>query len=241
MSLPSVILPGYLAGAIDYQQMQQTLVELGIPTTIVPLRRKDWFPTLGGRSVLPILERIDQTVQQVRQQYQTERVNLIAHSAGGWIARIYLGEKNYDVHGMVSDRAYAWNARQFVKTLVTLGTPHTSFERWTLKNLNFVNQTYPGAFYSQVKYICVAGKAVFGARRPGQWLAYNSYKLTGGQAETWGDGITPICAAHLEGAENVTLENVWHSPRSPGKWYGTPEIIQQWVNLISSRQASEFI
>lgn len=234
MALPTVILPGYLARAIDYQQMQQTLVSQGIPTVTVPLLKRDWLPTLGGRSVLPILQKLNQTVQQVRQQYATEQINLIGHSAGGWIARIYLGDREYDVHGKLSGITYAWQGHEFVQTLITLGTPQTSYERWTLTNLNFVNQTYPGAFYSDVRYVCVAGKAVFGARKLGSWLAYSSYQLTGGRGDCWGDGITPIAAAHLAGAENITLDQVWHSPRSPGQWYGTPQIVPQWSHYLSA-------
>ena len=233
MALPTVILPGYLAGAIEYREMQQTLIELGIPAVTVPLVKRDWIPTLGGRSVLPILAALDQTVQQVRQTHNAEKINIVGHSAGGWISRIYLGEKAYDVHGVVSDRTYVWQAHQFVSTLITLGTPQTSYERWTLKNLNFVNFTYPGAFYPQVKYVCVAGKSMFGARRLGGWLAYSSYQLTGGRGDTWGDGITPIAAAHLEGAENLTYENVSHSPRSRGEWYGSAAIVKQWAVHLS--------
>lgn len=232
MPLPTVILPGYLAGAIDYREMQQTLIALGIPAVIVPLVKRDWLPTLGGRSVLPILEILDRTVQKVRQTYGTEKINLVGHSAGGWISRIYLGEQAYDVHGILPERTYSWHAHQFVSTLVTLGTPQTSYERWTLKNLNFVNLTYPGAFYPHVKYVCIAGKSIFGARRVGSWLAYSSYQLTGGRGDTWGDGITPIAAAHLEGAENLTYDNVSHSPRSPGKWYGSAEVVQQWATYL---------
>lgn len=233
MALPTVILPGYLAGAIDYREMQQTLIEIGIPAVTVPLVRRDWIPTLGGRSVLPILAVLDQTVQEVRRTHNTEKINLVGHSAGGWISRIYLGEKAYDVHGVISDRTYVWQAHQFVSTLITLGTPQTSYERWTLKNLNFVNFTYPGAFYPQVKYVCVAGKSIFGARRLGSWLAYSSYQLTGGRGATWGDGITPIEAAHLEGAENLTYENVSHSPRSRGQWYGSADIVKQWATHLN--------
>jgi triacylglycerol esterase/lipase EstA (alpha/beta hydrolase family) len=232
MPLPTVILPGYLAGAIDYRDMEKTLIDLGFPTVTVPLVKRDWFPTLGGRSVLPILEALDRTVQTVRQTYNSEKINLVGHSAGGWISRIYLGEKPYDVHGVVSDKTYVWKARDFVSTLITLGTPQTSYERWTLKNLNFVNSKYPGAFYPQVKYICVAGKAIFGARRLGSWLAYSSYQLTCGQGDCWGDGITPIAAAHLDGATNLIFENVRHSPRSGGLWYGSEQIVKQWAGSI---------
>lgn len=232
MPLPTIILPGYLAGAIDYREMEQTLNDLGVPTVTVPLLKRTWLPTLGGRSVLPVLELLDQTVQQMMRKYDAPKVNLVGHSAGGWISRIYLGENPYDVHGMLPDRAYVWKAHRFVSTLMALGTPHTSFERWALRNLDFVNLNYPEAFYSDVRYVCVAGKAIFGERRFGNWLAYSSYQITCGKGDCWGDGITPIVAAHLEGAENITLENVRHSPRSGGLWYGTPKVVEQWAKYL---------
>lgn len=231
--LPTVILPGYLASAEDYRQLAEILQQLGFPTAIVPLRKRSWLPTFGGRSIVPILRPLHATLQQMRQQYQVEKVNLIGHSAGGWISRIYLGEKPYCIHGDVAEDAIGlWNGHPQVETLVCLGTPHLSQERWTRRNLDFVNQNYPGAFYPTVRYICVAGRAIEGRQRPGSWLAYNSYKLTCGTGNTWGDGITPIEAAHLDGAENIVLDQVWHSPRSPGRWYGSPEIVPEWVKLL---------
>ena len=234
MPLPTVILPGYFARASEYRDLEKALTEQGIPTTTVPLRLKDWFPTLGGRSVIPILLKIAQTVKAMRQQYNTAQVNLVAHSAGGWIARIYLGETPYTIHGDVTEAEAVWKAYPYVSTLVTLGTPHVSQERWTKRNLDFVKINYPGAFHADVRYICVAGKAIYGKRFSDgvSWLAYNSYKLTCGQGNCWGDGITPVSAAHLEGANNLTLEAVRHSPRSPQLWYGSPEVRQAWVQYL---------
>ncbi len=232
MGLPTIILPGYMAGAIEYQNLQASLETLGIAATTVPLRWQDWIPTLGGRSVTPILRAIDATVQQVIRESGASQVNLVGHSAGGWLARIYLGEKPYCIHPTDTE-ACVWHARPLVKTLVTLGTPHTSLERWTRKNLEFVNQTYPGAFYSDVRYVCVAGKAIYGQRRLGSWLAYSSYKLTCGQGDCWGDGITPISAAHLEGANNVILEGATHSPKAGRVWYGSPGLLEQWVKELA--------
>lgn len=230
-SLPTVILPGYLEGAIAYRSLEQSLQQRGYPTVTVPLRRRDWFPTLGGRPVTPILQQLDRTVKQVLQQYNASEINLIGHSAGGWISRIYLGEKPYSGRGVTP--GVSWQAHTYVATLVTLGTPHVSQERWTRWNLDFVNNNYPGAFYQDVRYVCVAGKTIYGERQRGSWLAYSSYQLTCGQGNCWGDGITPITAAHLEGAENLVVEGVNHSPRSPGIWYGSPEVLPLWVSYLT--------
>lgn len=227
--LPTIILPGYLESAIAYRQLEQSLQQIGLPTVTVPLRRRDWFPTLGGRPITPILQQLDSTVKQVLQQHNVTKINLIGHSAGGWISRIYLGEKPYLGRGEI--KPSVWSAHSHVSTLITLGTPHVSQERWTRWNLDFVNNNYPGAFYPDVRYVCVAGKSIFGERRRGSWLAYSSYRLTCGQGNCWGDGITPITAAHLAGAENLVVEGVKHSPKA-GLWYGSPQIIPSWVSYL---------
>lgn len=220
MPYPSVILPGYLAGSQDYETMAKHLNSKGFVSVIVPLKWWEWLPTVGGRSVVPIIDRLDATVKQVLQTYNTDKVNIIGHSAGGWLARIYLGERPY--YNRV------WQAKDWVSHLVTLGTPHISKEPWTKKNLGFVNENYPGAFYQNIKYVCVAGKAVSGKDN---WLAYQSYSLTCGDGDAWGDGITPIEAAHLPGANNITIPSATHSPKRP-PWYGTETIIDRWVDSL---------
>jgi triacylglycerol esterase/lipase EstA (alpha/beta hydrolase family) len=230
--LPTVILPGYLESADVYLPLQQALTALGTPTTTVPLKKRDWLPTLGGRSMIPILRQLDRTVNQALADHQATQINLIGHSAGGWISRIYLGELPYTIHGDVDESVGLWNAKAKIATLITLGTPHLSAERWTRKNLDFVNHNYPGALYPDIKYICVAGKSVYGEKRLGQWLAYSSYAMTCGQGNVWGDGITPIMAAHLAGAINLTIDGVKHSPRTSGIWYGSPEVRSQWIEYL---------
>jgi triacylglycerol esterase/lipase EstA (alpha/beta hydrolase family) len=231
--LPTVILPGYLESADVYLPLQQALTELGTPTTTVPLRKRDWLPTLGGRSMIPILRELDRTVNEALTNHNTNQINLIGHSAGGWISRIYLGEIPYTIHGDVDDTAKLWNAKSKIASLITLGTPHISGERWTKKNLDFVNDNYPGAMYPEVEYICVAGKSIYGEKKLGQWLAYSSYQQTCGEGNTWGDGITAIAAAHLVGATNITIEGVKHSPRTSGLWYGSSEVIDRWSGYLT--------
>lgn len=226
--LPVVILPGYLAAATDYYPLRDELRRRGYIAEVVPLKVRSWFPTLGGRSVTPILRALDATVQSLLAASGAPHVTLIGHSAGGWISRIYLGDRPYD--GRV------WAGQQRVHTLITLGTPHTSQERWTRRNLEFVNTTYPGAYYDHIRYVCLAGKAIYGTPRGSfaNWFTYQSYKLTCGEGACWGDGVTPVAAAHLSGAENMTYEGVLHAPRSrlrdrpEAPWYGSPEIVTVW-------------
>lgn len=231
MPLPTVILPGYLESARAYRQLEQSLQQLGFLTLTVPLRRRDWLTLIGGRPVTPILQQLDRTVKQLLQQTDATQINLIGHSAGGWLSRIYMGEKPYLGRGELNPTV--WEAHTLVANLITLGTPHISQERWTRWNLDFVNHNYPGAFYKNVRYVCIAGKTIFGERRLGSWFAHSSYELTCGEGNTWGDGITPMAAAHLEGAENLVIEGVNHSPRSPGIWYGSPEPLKKWVSYLS--------
>lgn len=233
MSFPTVILPGYLASSEPYREMEHGLRAQGISAVTVPLRRSDWVPTIGGRSMVPILEKLHATVEQAQAEFNSNVVNLVGHSAGGWIARIYLGELPYNIHAKDAERRCCWAAHANVATLVTLGTPHRSQERWTKRNLSFVNDNYPGAFCSKVRYICVAGKAIYGDRRLPTWFAYSSYELTCGKGNTWGDGITPIEAAHLEGAENLVLDGVIHSPRRDRLWYGSPQILKTWAAYLA--------
>ncbi len=134
MPLPTVIVPGYLESAIAYRQLEQALQQLNFSTVTVPLRRRDWLPTIGGRPVTPILQQLDRTVKQILQEYKATQINLIGHSAGGWISRIYMREKPYLTRPNV--KPSLWQAHPLVATLITLGTPHISQERWTRSNLD---------------------------------------------------------------------------------------------------------
>ncbi len=225
--IPNIIVPGYLAGYRDYIGLQTSLENLGLKAVTVPLKWWEWLPTVGGRSIAPILLKLDQTVKEVCQEFQVSQVNLIAHSAGGWVARIYLGDIPY--YGKI------WSANSQITSLITLGTPHRSKEPWAAANLDFVNNNYPDAFHPNVQYICVAGKAIYGERKLGSWLAYSSYELTCGIGNTWGDGIIPIESAHLVGAENLILEGANHSPKARF-WYGSPELVGDWVSHLKTQK-----
>ncbi|GAV65308.1 PGAP1 domain-containing protein [Cephalotus follicularis] len=62
------------------------------------------------------------------------------------------------------------------------------------------------------------------------------YKQVCGQADVWGDGVVPEVSAHLEGALNISLDGVYHSPVGSDDisrpWYGSPAVVQQWIHHL---------
>lgn len=243
---PVVIVPGYGAPAANYQDLQgelQRVLPEGTPVKIVPVTIATWLRTVGGRPVTPVLELLDECVQDALSESDGaahKEVTIVAHSAGGWIARIYLGGAPYpDASGR------RWKGHEKVGKLVNLGTPQKSGERVARANMKFVNEQYPQAHHDSVQYYNFAGDAV---RWCGQswwmfwkpeWMAGLSYCLTDVElaegrsgSSAVGDGIVPISVAFLQGAVNVRLKGVWHSPDSPGAWYGQSQVVDYWSRFL---------
>lgn len=40
--------------------------------------------------------------------------------------------------------------------------------------------------------------------------------------------------AHLEGAEQVTLDGVFHSVDKPDDWYGSEGVVDRWLDSVAS-------
>ncbi|GJD11979.1 hypothetical protein Gasu2_60940 [Galdieria sulphuraria] len=92
---PVIIVPGYGADAKEYTGLKVSLEYFGWKCFIAPIQWHHWIPTIGGRPVTPILEKLSMTVQQVLKDCETDKVHLVAHSAAGWICRIWLGSGVY--------------------------------------------------------------------------------------------------------------------------------------------------
>ncbi|GJQ08593.1 hypothetical protein GpartN1_g384.t1 [Galdieria partita] len=225
---PVVIVPGYGADAKEYTGLKTSLEYFGWKCFIVPIQWHHWIPTIGGRPVTPILEILSTTVQQVLNDTQTDKVHLVAHSAAGWICRIWLGS------GVYCGASY--DCQKWVSSLVCLGTPHRSKQKLTKTNLDYVNQQFPDAFHSHIQYVCVAGTGCKNPQwwKPKEWTAYISYQMTLGTHLCEGDGIIPVPCATLKDAWNILLDGVWHSPRSPGLWYGHPTVVSQWQHCLQT-------
>ena len=185
---PVLICPAQFGTADDYEELVDGLKALGHhPVVVAPLRFTDWLrliPAAGTREywegrldpnvALPFYyEAIERGSRMIHELLEEERVvmegndasashakvNIVAHSIGGWIARAYLAQMD------TSARAST------VGALVTLGTPHVPpptgiFQAMdqTRGLLSFVDRTAPGAFHRAegLRYLTVGSRVVKG-------------------------------------------------------------------------------
>jgi len=257
-----VVVPGFLYGAPDFVALAENLRALGVRATVAPIAWWHWLPCVGGRSVRPILERVDAAVGHARTAEDVAlvapwprvgvvdflgdlrdtpggvlgaggarapdafpvvaprgdwpdygasrprpRCALAAHSAAGWIARIYLSARPY------GGRAYGGADR--VSRLVTLGSPHAAAPGAAFANVEWARREPP-----PVPALAVAGTGVSGAA--GGAFTRDSYAFCGLAGDALdaadGDGVTPTTSAlALDGARTLALPDTLHAPQFP-RW-----------------------
>ncbi|KAH0433770.1 hypothetical protein IEQ34_026953 [Dendrobium chrysotoxum] len=260
----TVVLPGLGNNSGDYRGLCWTLRDgYGVPTVVAKVSRLDWFRNAAGlldsnywRGTLrpkPVLdwylERVAEAVSEARKLCpQGGSLALIGHSAGGWLARLYVEE-------------FGWSD---ISLLITLGTPHLPPPKGlagvidqTRGLLDYVEKhCAPAVYTSELKYICIAGRYIRGARfisnpnsdiidhidnNKGASELVITERIVGsapvcGRADVWGDGVVPEISAHLDGALNISLDGVYHSPVGSDDiqrpWYGSPSVVQKWINHL---------
>ncbi|CAG9467541.1 unnamed protein product [Pedinophyceae sp. YPF-701] len=73
---PVLIAPGFLFDASQFEQLASDLRARGFLACVAPIRWYHWLPTVGGRSMRPILDRLDASIDLLRK----------AHSDGATLA-----------------------------------------------------------------------------------------------------------------------------------------------------------
>lgn len=146
-----VIIPGFLRGHESYREMREHVetvlkeernslteeINLDVlDVSVAKIERDWWIPvTFQGESLRKILDAIEDAVASRPAKEGDEnddddeegtRIILIGHSAGGWIARLFLGGKSIKYDG----KLYEGYKAKSVAALVTLGTPHNSAEAY---------------------------------------------------------------------------------------------------------------
>jgi len=219
---PIVLVGGHQSFPRRYRGLAAVLGELsGSPVHVVPLTPLDW--ALGrlrgyGQTVFEVATVVDRALLES----EHDKVVLVGHSAGGVLARVYVGGdlpyggRRYSGHRRVSD-------------LITLGSPHVVAEsRRRLAPIAEVNRLFPGALHepSGLRYLCVCGAAADGTSDE---VVRHRYERVVEDGRQKGDGIVPVGAALLPGARHLVLEDVYHGPRNGPRWYGSDrETVERW-------------
>lgn len=225
---PVLILGGFLIGVEAYVPMAERLQSrLGQPARVVPATRLEWLATVGRWGWVRLLDRVDRLARQLAELSPTGRITVVGHSSGGVMLRLWLSDEPF------SGRRYG--GRRLADRLISLGSPHTALRATALRK--WVDRQLPGAFCApEVSYAAVAGRldpASPLASATSRRLAARSYGAISGDASAIGDGLVPVCSALLAGAEPLVLEAVAHGGAFGERWYGTPEVVDQWWPLLA--------
>lgn len=221
---PIVFIGGWLSSPVDYRGLALTLARppYNRIVYITDINRIEWG-SLRDPDFRPVIRILQRTIDIARQETGADTIDIIGHSAGGRVARAYLGDQPY--YGTI------YNGQSHVASLTTLGTPHSTWEIYVREFGQFVAETYPGAYYPHITYRSVAGESIRGRRfgTPEEMFAYSSYKVVTGNGEDIGDGISPTSSCYLDGADNLILEGVRHAPYNATRtWYGAQQVVDAW-------------
>lgn len=247
----TLILPGYLQRAGHYTQMAEALMrEVGGEVGVAQVQGWEWWPTLAGGAFSFYLEAVDVAAQQLMERAGADSLSLVGHSAGGWLARAWMGEERYN--------GRRWGRAPWVDALVTLGTPHLSIEAYPFgrvperrfgeredlsqaamrSSLAFVNECYPAAgCFPGVDITCVCGRLDASGTEEAGSFARASYKATCGREEVPGDGVCPLESASIPGASELFLDGVFHDRKerqsaAAQPWYGDPAVLRRWCGSL---------
>lgn len=236
-----LILPGLGNSAADYSPLRAVLEAKGYKVSTAPVSRLDWSRNAAAltdgawwRGALKprpavdwYLDRVNQAMQELKSSTDGAPITMLTHSAGGWLGRVYLLDFG----------------SQGVDRYVSLGSPHAAPPQGVVDQtrgiLTWITDACPGAYHNQISYTTVAGKFIQGIGLSGQGSALAKFAGAGyqqvcGEAEVWGDFIVPVRAAHLDGACNLDLDGVFHSPLGEklpvfGPWYGSESVLPRWA------------
>ncbi|RRR72144.1 MAG: lipase [Candidatus Viridilinea halotolerans] len=230
---PILLVGGFGSNYPLYAALREHLAYVsGRSVAIAPITILEWAGVVVSDSYSNLLRILDQAVQTTLRRQRAQQLILVAHSAGGVLSRIYMGDQPY------GPERQRYNGFKHVAALVTLGTPHATNQLGRQGGMNqiaFVQAHYPGAYWRFVHYVSIMGRSVLGdANGAGpERGAWSSYRMLTGDGDQWGDGIVPLQSGLLPGSRQVIIPGLRHDPRPDRPWYGTSvPVVKLWWDQV---------
>ena len=228
-SEPTVlIVGGFMTAPFNYWPLRMRLSKRGAGQVLIaPLWPVDW----GVAGILgfgPVMTRTRAAIIRATRDAGNRPIIVVAHSGGGIAARLAMSAAPfYGRRGGVAEA---------VGCLVTLGTPHelsrlgNRYRHLGHEAAAFLDRESPGAFFApRTAYLSVGANfpdAAFSGLL-GRASREVFSIIVGEETTELGDGIVPHSAVHLEGAEQLTFDDVRHG-HIGANWYGSDEVVDRW-------------
>ena len=224
---PIIILGGFLITSDSYNPAKNAIENIsGRKVYVVDVTRGDWLKSNSAEGWITILNKVNRMVAFALNETKAKKVDLIGHSSGGIILRLYLSSEPF--------KDVIYNGKSTTRNLITLGSPHQAVRATKLRR--FVDETYPANFFKNINYVSIGGKVEIKSKQTSLFtklVARNSYKSISGDKNESGDGLVPLSSSLLRNSQQITLPNTVHGGIFGKNWYGSTSKVREWWGEIN--------
>ena len=224
---PIIILGGFLITSDSYNPAKNAIENIsGRKVYVVDVTRGDWLKSNSAEGWITILNKVKKMVAFALNETKAKKVDLIGHSSGGIILRLYLSSEPF--------KDVIYNGKSTTRNLITLGSPHQAVRATKLRR--FVDETYPANFFKNINYVSIGGKVEINSKQTSlltKLVARNSYKSISGDKNESGDGLVPLSSSLLKNSQQITLPNTVHGGIFGDNWYCSTSKVREWWDEIN--------
>ena len=224
---PIIILGGFLITSEAYTPAKNTIEKISERKVyVVDVTRVDWLKSNSAEGWINILNKVKNQVDFALQETKSKQIDLIGHSSGGVMLRLYLSSEPF--HDVI------YNGKSTTRNLITLGSPHQAVKATKLRK--FVDEKYPGIFFKNINYVSIGGEVEINSKQTSlltKFIARNSYKSISGDKNESGDGLVPLSSSLLKNSQQITIPNTVHGGIFGKNWYGSTSKVREWWDQIN--------